>query len=529
MACAPLDFGCIGGELVSKATQDGLQQLANSILEGVGAVTASLGTFWAFLPTPNLTGGGGDSIDLSDQAPPLSDNILQILNWVVWISISVAIISLILAWVAFGMRRRTNDASRAAGKIGIILLAVVGISAASALVAAVLPSAASPDASGPVGFIQNSLWWYTGALAVLSIIIGCARMVYQQRAEPAKDTLRALATLLLVSTTGVLAIGMLTAAMDAAAVWILQNSVAGCDVTSTQETCFGENISVMLGFAMSSGLGVIAVIVLGGVAILLGYLQLILMIIRGGMLVLLAGIFPISASFTNTDIGLNWFKKLIGWLLAFILYKPAAAIVYATAFQLVGTSAFKDDGSGLIAILTGLSLMAMALVALIALMKFIAPMVAQAGGGGGAMAGLALAGAAGGALGELATGAARSWGGGSGGGGGGSGSGSSSSQASGSAPTGGGKPGGGSPTGGQSPASAGAGKGAGAAGGGSAAGGGAAASGGAASGAAAAAGPIGAGVMAAQAIGDKAKEIGQAAAGAARAAAEDTTGTGSQQ
>ena len=35
------------------------------------------------------------------------------------------------------------------------------------------------------------------------------------------------------------------------------------------------------------------------------------------------------------------------------VYKPAAAIVYAAAFQLAGTDVFSDDGSGLLAVLTG--------------------------------------------------------------------------------------------------------------------------------------------------------------------------------
>lgn len=110
------------------------------------------------------------------------------------------------------------------------------------------------------------------------------------------------------------------------------------------------------------------------------------------MLVILAGILPLSASFTNTEMGKSWFKKCIAWLVAFILYKPAAAIVYAAAFQLVGTDVFSDDGTGLLAVLTGLMLMVIALFAMPALMRFVTPMVgAMAGGAGGALAVGALA------------------------------------------------------------------------------------------------------------------------------------------
>ncbi|MEK8229335.1 hypothetical protein NKG05_30670 [Oerskovia sp. M15] len=92
-----------------------------------------------------------------------------------------------------------------------------------------------------------------------------------------------------------------------------------------------------------------------------------------GMLVILTGILPLSASFTNTEMGKNWFRKCVSWLVAFILYKPAAAIVYAAAFQLVGQGSFEDDGSGLLAVLTGLMLMTIALFAMPALMRFVTP------------------------------------------------------------------------------------------------------------------------------------------------------------
>lgn len=70
----------------------------------------------------------------------------------------------------------------------------------------------------------------------------------------------------------------------------------------------------------------------------------------------------------------------MAWTIAFILYKPAAAIVYAIAFRMTGTDLFKSDGTGLFQIVTGLALMLIALVALPALMRFLVPAVASVGG-----------------------------------------------------------------------------------------------------------------------------------------------------
>src|SRR5699024_9907366 len=140
--------------------------------------------------------------------------------------------------------------------------------------------------------------------------------------------------------------------------------------------CFGSNMLRLLALTTNNaagGLGSLLIIILGLIAVLAAVFQIVLMVSRGGMLVILTGILPLSASFTNTEQGKAWFKKCVGWLIAFILYKPAAAIIYAAAFQLTATNVdvFNDDGTGLLAVLTGLMLMVIALFAMPALMRFV--------------------------------------------------------------------------------------------------------------------------------------------------------------
>ena len=92
---------------------------------------------------------------------------------------------------------------------------------------------------------------------------------------------------------------------------------------------------------------------------------------RGGLLVILAGVLPITASFTNTQMGRQWFQKAIGWTLAFILYKPAAALIYAAAFRLTGSDAFGANGVGIVSILTGMGLMILALFGIVVVRSLI--------------------------------------------------------------------------------------------------------------------------------------------------------------
>lgn len=239
----------------------------------------------------------------------------------------------------------------------------------------------SGRASSTVAFIQGSLWWYMAAALVLAVIVGGTRMAWEQRGEPLRDLLKALLTFVVVSSAGLSVIALGTAAGDAYAKWVID--------TSTDGTDFASNIATMLGFLAKSSAAtpgpanpVIFVIIAGFLALLFSCFQIVLMVVRGGMLVVLAGVFPLTAAFTNTETGRAWFRKACGWILAFILYKPAAAIIYATSFRLVGDAQL-GTGGGITTALTGVTLMLLALVALPALMRFVVPMVSAIGGGSG--------------------------------------------------------------------------------------------------------------------------------------------------
>lgn len=510
--------GCLSegvGNIVSAAANDSLRELVNQVMEGWGKALASLGSLWVVVPTPILTGGNGSA---ASEAPPLSENFTVILGYVTWLALIICVLSLVGLGAMIGIRRRRGEGEAHLGKLGVVLVAVLLISGASAGLSALLPTVAPGGSSSTVTFLQNSLWYYVGGLAVLSVILAGVKMAWEQRAQPGKDLLQSLLTLVVVSGAGLTVIALAVSAADAFSVWVL-NSSTDCDVTVApvdgESTCFGTTVGSIVGLAASSPIGLIGVLILGSIALLMTYVQVALMVIRGGMLVILAGILPITASFTNTEMGRSWFKKTIGWTIAFILYKPAAALIYAAAFQLSGADVFRADGGGIWDILTGLALMLIALLALPALLRFVAPMTAAIGGGGTAALAMGAAGAAVG--GEMASGAIRRA----------SSGGNPGSVAAGgpsAAPGGAGQGGGGRTGGSPAPATRVAAKGAAAGGsGGAAAGGGTAAGGGVAAGGAAA-GPVGAGVAVGMQVAQKAKEAGQAAAGAIRSAAEESAG-----
>jgi type IV secretion system protein TrbL len=498
--CGQFDPLCT---IISQSSQDALTQLVNNVVEAVGKGIAAVGSLWVLIPTPEVSGHGDGNQDQSAGAAAHIGGFTMVLGYAMWVSLIICVLSLIAAGALLSWRRRHGDGMEHIGRLGVILLAVILISAATGIVSAVAPFASANSASTAVAFLQNSTWWIAGGLAILSIIVAAARMAWTQRAQAGKDLVASLLTLIVVAGGGVTVIGLLSSAGDGFSVWIL-NQATGLS--------FGQNMTALLAVATSSGIGLIALLILGTIATLMMYVQIGFMILRGGLLVVLAGGLPIAASFTSMETGRQWFKRYAAWIIAFLVYKPAAAFVYAAAFQLAGSNVFADDGTGLVRMITGVVLMLVALLALPALLRLAAPVASAIGGGGTAAAAAAGAMVGGGAM-DVATGAVRkassSGGGDSGGPGGSSSASGASTGAQGSASAG---------SAGASAAKAGAtGAGGGAAAGGAAAGG-AAAGGAAAGGAAAAAGPVGAGVIAAQ----KVIQTGQAAAGAVKSAVSES-------
>lgn len=247
-----------------------------------------------------------------------------------------------------------------------------------------LTSEDGAKASPVVSAVNSELMPWTLALAVLAVILGGIRMIWEQRGAPLKDLLRSLVTLTLVSGLGLGVISILVIAADAIAAAIIEKSTDGKGFADAFQK-----------IAVINTVGAVFIlIILGLIGLLASLLQIVLMVVRSGMLVILAGILPTTAAFTNTEMGRQWFQKAVGWTIAFILYKPAAAIVYSVAFLLMSKTSGKD---ALIGSITGFTLMIVALVALPALMRFVTPMVGAVAAGSGA--------AAGAAVGAIATGA----------------------------------------------------------------------------------------------------------------------------
>src|SRR6476620_10849448 len=156
------------GDWVQGLADDAISNLAKSIMEGMSQMVTTLSTFWASMPTVNLTSEDG------------------------------------------------------------------------------------AKASPVVSAVNSELMPWTLTLAVLAVIIGGIRMIWEQRGAPLKDLLRSLVTLTLVSGLGLGVISILVIAADAFAAAIIKRSTDGKGFAQAM------NILVMTG---QTGVGVFILIV----------------------------------------------------------------------------------------------------------------------------------------------------------------------------------------------------------------------------------------------------------------------------
>jgi hypothetical protein len=236
--------------------------------------------------------------------------------------------------------------------------------------------------TGTVQYLQDNLLGVTVAVFSVAIIVAGMRIAWEQRAKPLQDLLKTILTFVVVGAAGTATMQLLSAWSDGFSVAIID----GVTKDMTLAAAFGGSVdgegraqslvadSMPALLAITTGLGVMVA----------SLIQIVLMLVRSAMLVLLAGAFPLAAAATNTEMGRTWFRKFCGWSLAFIAYKPAAALVYAAAMRMSHDRAFSTSDA-VVQAMTGTMMLLLAIFALPALLRFMVPLTAAVAGGSAGM------------------------------------------------------------------------------------------------------------------------------------------------
>ncbi|MEV0732375.1 hypothetical protein [Polymorphospora sp. NPDC050346] len=252
-----------------------------------------------------------------------------------------------------------------------------------------IPAPSVDQESGPVAYLRTYTNWAVAAIAVGAVLIAALKIAWERNGREAGELARGLVALVVITGAGVPAIRLLTQTGDSYSNWIL-NAAADGDL--------GERLLLLAPSAAFTGMPSMLILGLSLFLFLAALTQLLLLLGHGGGLILLAGLVPVAAAAGITGGGRAVLGRYLTWGVALILYKPTAATIYAGAFWTIGKA------QDLTTLLTGLVMICMAIAALPALLRLLAPPVAMLTGGGGS-SGSAAAGIA--AAGQLATGAIR--------------------------------------------------------------------------------------------------------------------------
>lgn len=249
--------------------------------------------------------------------------------------------------------------------------------------------------------VKNITWGLSAILLVLSFIISGGRMAASRRkgmTDELVDSGSVVGRYLIFSLAVPAAIPGAVLASDVLSEWIMTSFGASDESRIFEAAALDESMA-----------GPVLMLVLAGVALAGSVMQIIALAVRVLILPLVAGLAPLFASASFSEMGRGAVQSMISWLIAAIAFKPVASLLYVVAFWVIsdiqsGTVSGLGENNVFAAIMCAL-LMALAGFSAPALMRVIAPMVSAAGGGGAApviASGAAVGGAAMGMMGSMA-------------------------------------------------------------------------------------------------------------------------------
>ncbi|MEU0873938.1 hypothetical protein [Nocardia brasiliensis] len=245
-----------------------------------------------------------------------------------------------------------------------------------------VPNEAASDSGSLFTKINDYTYQAQILLLIASVILSGARLAEARRGatmNEAAESFRMFARVVFSSWMLGAVIVAGTQASDRFSEWIINDSTNGNAKDLAELMVKTSKLQ-----AFSPGLVLIIAIVglLGALA------QIVLAIVRQGLLIIAAGVLPLAAAASGMNVGKQSYQKLIGWIIAFMLWKPVAAIVYMIAFTTAGhvdsltSTNGLPDGEQAQRMLVAIVLLCSVAFVLPALMRLVTPAVAIVGSGG---------------------------------------------------------------------------------------------------------------------------------------------------
>ncbi|MDX3366097.1 hypothetical protein PV387_08645 [Streptomyces sp. ME02-6987-2C] len=208
--------------------------------------------------------------------------------------------------------------------------------------------------------ISGQIRWLVIYLSIGSLLFAAVKMALDRKADAGQTALKGVVRVVVVSAAASTVISTFAVLMDDYSGFLfgraLEELLAGID-------CNDEIPNMLL-------------LIIGALLIIAGIIHVILMYIRLGVMIMLMGTLPLAAAASVTDWGGTWWRKHLGWMIAWLLYKPTVALVmYSGAVMINSAGGDKVDTQ-----IAGMGVLLLSAIALPALMRVIVPATEALGG-----------------------------------------------------------------------------------------------------------------------------------------------------
>lgn len=240
--------------------------------------------------------------------------------------------------------------------------------------------------------VQTSTIAFVAVAGIIGTVFALIRLARDQDRASAENLVMGMVRTVLTSAIAVSVVSLSLTVADTVSPWLV-STISG----SATEDGLGKamGLDALIGTTMtvvSAG----AMLFIAPIALLGAILNAALVIFSYGIAGALCGLLPIFAASSMTERGRKAFDKATGWLIAVILFKPAAAVIYGFGLALVkGITGESDNDvmNRLISLIAGLVVICTSSIALPALARILVPSV-SAGPQGMGTSGLAMLGGA---------------------------------------------------------------------------------------------------------------------------------------
>ncbi|MFI9529496.1 hypothetical protein [Micromonospora rosaria] len=215
------------------------------------------------------------------------------------------------------------------------------------------------------GLISDQVEWLIVYLAVGSIIFAAAKMAMDRRGEAGKTALYGFLRVILVAGAGS---------------WVAIKAAAVSD-NFTSHLFTEASLTIIKSIPcieQGTNLEGFLLLVVAFLLLISGIVHVLMLYIRLGVMILLLGTLPLAAAASMTDWGAGWWRKHIGWTIAWLLYKPAVGLIMFAGAEMLAEGNRQSWAHGRIA---GVGILLLSAVALPALLKLVVPATAALGTG----------------------------------------------------------------------------------------------------------------------------------------------------